>query len=137
MIIYHQFIENENLLIQKASGEWSTEYYIKYVDTVFRNKKMTDVKKVFTDFRFINLEKAFKDLDFIISLRENMVNLNYLSVVLVNSPTTTVVTHLYQKETISKGFNQNYCTTMQKALDLLDLDINEIEMENLLKKMEN
>ena len=56
--------------------------YIKYVDTVFRHKKMTAVKKILSDLRGVNLEKAFKDIDLLIELRDRMINLDYLSVVI-------------------------------------------------------
>lgn len=137
MIIYHQFIENENLLIQKACGEWSTEYYIKYVDTVFRHKKMINVKKILSDLREVNLEKALKDVGLLVELRDKMINLDYLSIVVINSPKATAVTHLYQEEVTSKGFDQNYCSTLDKALRLLSLNISEKEMENILEKIKN
>jgi len=137
MIIHHQFIEDKNLLIQKATGEWSTEYYLKYVDSVFMHKKMANVQKILSDLRGINLEKAFKDVDLLIELREKMVKLDYLSVVLVSSPSSTAVTHLYQDKVTSKGFDHTYCGTMKKALSLLSIDIREKEMEALFKEIEN
>lgn len=137
MIIYHQFIEDKNLLIQKATGEWSTASYIKYANTVLKDEKIVNVKKIFSDFRELNLEKAFKDIDFLLELRERMTKLNYLSVVLVSSPSSTAVTHLYQAKVNAKGFDQNYCSTMKKALSLLNIAISENEMEALLKEIEN
>lgn len=137
MIILHRFLEDENLLIQKASGEWSTEDYIKYVDSVFRNEKMANVRMILSDLRDINLEKAFEDMGLLIELRERMIKLDYRSVVLVGSPKSTAVTHLYQDKVTSKGFDQSYCSTMKKALGLLKLDMCEEDMEALLKELDN
>lgn len=136
MIVYHQFVENENLLLQKAIGEWSTEYYLQYVDSVFLNEKMIGVKKILTDFRNINLEKALKDIEILIGLREKMIHLNYLSVVII-SPKSVAVTHLYQSKVIPEGFEQNYCSTMEGAIKLLSLNKSEKEMESFFREIEN
>lgn len=136
MIVYHQFIEKENLLLQKAIGEWSTEYYQQYVDNVLLNEKMIGVKKILTDFRNINLEKAFKDIDVLIGLRKKMIHLNYLSIVII-SPKSAAVTHLYQSKVKPKGFEQNYCSTMKGAIELLSLNKSEKEMESLFREIEN
>jgi len=136
MSIHYEFIEEHNLLIQKAYGEWSTKYYINYIKTTFNNKKMLNVKKVFSDLRDINLEEAFKEIDKLIELREIMINLNYTNVNIVNSPTSNVVSHLYQDKVAQKGFtNHHYCSTIKTALNLLDLDISENEMVALLEKI--
>lgn len=136
MRINYEFIEDYNLLIQKAYGEWSTEYYINYIKTTLNNKKMLNVKKIFSDLRNINLEEAFKEIDKLIELRESMINLNYTNVNVVNSPTSTVVSHLYQDKLAQKGFNNHhYCSTIKTAIELLDLDISESEMNTLLKKI--
>lgn len=136
MTIYYQYIEDENLLLQKAVGDWSTDYYIKYVEEVFMNEKMKQVKKILTDFRNISLEKAFKDIDLLIELRNKMIHLDYLSVVIVNQK-STAVTHLYQSKVITKGFEHNYRSTMRGALEILNVNINENEMEELFKKIEH
>jgi len=136
MRIHYEFIEDHNLLIQKAYGEWSTEYYINYIKTTFNNKKMLNVKKIFSDLRDINLELAYNEIDKLIEFREIMINLDYINVNVVTSPSSTVVSHLYQVEVTQKGFpNHHYCSTIKKALDILDLDISENEMIALLKNI--
>ncbi|WP_298371249.1 hypothetical protein [uncultured Lutibacter sp.] len=68
MEIRYKFIEESNLLIQKAYGDWSTESYINYTKTTLNNKKMLNVKKIFSDLRDVNLESAFKEIDKLIEL---------------------------------------------------------------------
>ena len=119
MEIRYKFIEESNLLIQKAYGDWSTESYINYTKTTLNNKKMLNVKKIFSDLRDVNLESAFKEIDKLIELRETMINLNYTNVNIVNTPSSTVVTHLYQDKVAKKGNNNHfYCSTIKAALDL-------------------
>ena len=137
MKMSYQFIEDYNLLIQKGSGEWSTEHYIKYIDTILNNKKMVNVTKIFSDLRNINLEKAFQDINLLADLRDKIINLDYTNVHIVSNPISTAIAHLYQDKLISKGFNYNYCSTVKTALILLNLDISENEMEALLNKIEN
>ena len=138
MKIYYEFIEDHNLLIQKASGEWSTKDYIDYINTTLNNKKMIHVKKIFSDLRDVNLENAYKDIGLLIDLREKMINLDYINVNIVNSPNSTVVTHLYQDQIAQKGFrNHHYCSTINTALTLLGLDMSDHEMEAILKKIKN
>lgn len=134
MEVFYRFLEEKQLLIQKASGEWCMDKYKKHVQSVFMLPRMKDIKLILTDLREINLEKAFQDLDTLMSLREKMVNLNYKSVVLV-STSSTVVTHLYQSEVNAKGFQQAYCSTVKKAIDLLNLDMSEAEMDVLFSEL--
>jgi len=111
MKVYYKFIKHENLLLQKATGVWSTKQYVNYVETVYQNEKMNDVKKIITDLRQIDLKRALDDVDFLIELREKIINLNYLSVVIINDPIATVVTHLYQRKVNKDG--ENTCTAPQ------------------------
>ena len=136
--IYYKFIEDHNLLIQKVTGEWSTKDYIDYINKTLNDKKMIHVKKIFSDLTDVNLENAFKDIDLLIDLREKMINLDYINVNIVNSPTSTVVTHMYQDKIAQNGFpNHHYCSSINTALTLLGLDMSDHEMEDLLKKIKN
>ena len=136
MKISYIFIEEQHLLIQKAYGEWDTKDYINYIKTTFNNKKMLQVKKIFSDLRDINLDLALKEINQLVELREIMIHLDYTNVNIVNSPTSNVVSHLYQDKVAQKGFpNHHYCSTINTALKLLDLDMCEQEMEALLKNL--
>ena len=69
-------------------------------------------------------------------LRNKMIKLDYLSVVLIDNPMSTTVTHLYQERVISEGYDHTYCSTMKKAFSLLSLNMSENEMEDILNKIE-
>ncbi len=138
MKIYYEFIEEHNLLIQKATGEWCTKYYLNYIKTTLNNEKMIRVKKIFSDLRDVDLAMAFKDIDLLIDLRKTMINLDYINVNIVNSPTSNVVSHLYQDKIAQMGFpNHHYCSTLRTALAILQLPMTENKMETLIKKITN
>ena len=62
--------------------------------------------------------------------------LNYLSVVMI-SPKSVAVTHLYQSKVIPEGFDHSYCSTMEAAIKLLSLNKSEKEMESFFREIEN
>lgn len=136
MELYYKYFEKEHLLVQKATGEWSTEVYKEYVKVVYQNPLMKGVNKILSDLRELNMKKALDDLDTIFELRNESSNLNYVSVVLINDPIGTVVTHLYQQKVNVGGLKHHYCTTMPQALNLLGLRFTEKEIQTLLKNQE-
>ena len=137
MEIRYQFYDEFNLLIQQGIGEWSTVHHDKYVDKVFKSEQMNSIKKVLSDMRFVNVERAINELSSIIPQRSKVTHLDYINAFLVSNPINTAATHLYVDEQISRGFNHNYCSTLNEVIRRLDLDIREAELTVLLENLEN
>ncbi len=134
MKIEYEFIEKEKLLIQKYSGEFSLEHYIAYVNTVLKTKEWNFVKKIFSDFRNIDFIKAFKELNKLTEIRDTAIKKKFVNIFIVDKPNTTAFANLYQ-ENQAKEFNYNYCSTVDFAIKILNLQINKIEMEHILENL--
>lgn len=108
MEIKYQFFEDENLLIQKYSGLFSMENYIKYTQFIKNNLSFKLVKKVLNDFRELdlgiienNIPDDFKDvIEKIANLRKNLnndlkKNDETRIIFWVDKPIPTLVSHLF------------------------------------------
>ena len=137
MVIKYQFFDEYGLLIHAGHGEWSTVHHDKYLDKVFKSEKMKSIKKVLSDMRFVDVKKAISEMSSITPQRSKVAHLDYINVFLVSDPINTVATHLYTYEQVSKGYNQNYCSTFKEVIKRLDLDISETELTVLLENLEN
>lgn len=137
LVIKYQFFEIHNLLIQQGVGDWSEEHHDKYVDKVFKSEKMKTVKRVLSDMRYINMEGAAKNVSSITRQRLKVAQLDYKNIFLVSNAFNTVTAHLYADKLISKGFNYNYCSTIEKAINLLDIDLGVMELKSFIENLEN
>ncbi|NJB81911.1 hypothetical protein [Wenyingzhuangia aestuarii] len=135
METHYKFIKEHQLLVQKTFGNYSIEDYISYINSIYTKENMLHVKKVITDLRGTNLELAFKDIDKLVELREQIILFEYVNVNIVDTPTSNAVVHLYQKKITDKRLpkhKQHYCSTPQMAIDLLQIDMPQEELTNLL-----
>jgi hypothetical protein len=137
MKINYQFFEANNLLVQRFTGDWSTEHYEHYVDYSMEIIDMKKIKKIFTDLREIDLQAAMEDEEKIRKIRNKIPNLDYLNIHLVINPVSTAISHLYQEKFVSTGLSYKYCSTIEHAIKLLGLDYSIGEMENVLKSLKN
>ena len=131
MKIQYQIFKEKNLLIQKYIGDFSIEY-TNYMYKLMNEPEWKYVKKVLTDLRKVNLKPAFKNLDELIKFRVENVKNNYLDVCVVNNhPFSISLVHFYQQGLFTKGYNYKYCSTIERALSLLELH----EMEGVLMNL--
>ena len=81
------------------------------------------------------MNHAASELNHLIDFRDQTLQKRYNTVHLVDSPMATAFSHLYSEKLNQKGFHYNYCSTIEHALNLLELDIIAIEMEDILKNL--
>jgi len=137
MEIRYQFIEKDNLLIQKYIGDFSVEHYVSFMKMIVTNKQWKTIDKVLTDLVDTDLQIAYKRLDSLIKFRIDKISRGYYNVFLVTNPQATAITHLYQKRLKDKKFAYDYCSTIKHAIELLKLDSTLLEMENTISILEN
>jgi hypothetical protein len=122
MIIHYKILEEKNLLIQKYSINFSIETYTNYMYEVMEKPEWESVTRVLTDARDIDPTEAFKNIKFLKEFRENVIKKKYKNVFIVNSPSSTATTHLYQGELLKKDYDYKYFSTLEPALEELGLD---------------
>jgi hypothetical protein len=137
MKIYYEFFEDQNLLIQKFLGDWSTEIYEKYIEVSLKTIDINKIEKILTDMRQVNLKPAADDEAKLIGIRNAIPNKHFINIYLVENPLTTAMSHIYQEKLMAAGLKYNYCSTMEQALKLLDLDIDVHEMEQRIKTIQH
>jgi len=137
MEIRYQFIEKDNLHIQKYIGDFSIEHYLSFMKMIVTNKQWKNIDKVLTDLVDTDLQKAYESLDSLIKFRINNISQKYYNVFLVANPQTTAITHLYQKRLKNNKLAYDYCSTIEHAIDLLELDYSIIEMNMKINSLEN
>lgn len=130
METHFQFFEDENLFVIKYTGEFSIEEYSKQVIESTNKDEWSFVEKILVDIRLTKFNIPIKKISELIDIKENKLSQKELVTVhLVATPSETVATHLYQARLKEKKFKLNYCSTVQKAKELLNLSKSSSELE--------
>ena len=138
MKIQYQILKEKNLLIQKYIGHISFEDYETYISHMHKMMKDPDwesVEKSLVDLRETDLDLSFENIKKLSAFRSESMKKKYSSVFLVEKPSATASAHLYQDELKKSKTDYKYCSTMQQALSLLKLDMQEDEMEDILSEL--
>lgn len=124
MEIKYQIFEEENLLVQKFSGVFSIETYMKYTRSIMGNPASKSINQVLIDFREVNFKDLPEDfnsgLDRMTEMRKNINKEDKkrrdVSVVFwVDTPIPTVVAHIF-KQNFS---NYNYCSNEDHVHEII------------------
>lgn len=140
MKIYFQTFNNEKLLIQRFEGEWSTSIYKEYIIDKSQTVLQNNISKILTDLRNVNMPIVFKENNFIeelVNIRKLIPRTNFRNAQLVSQPISTVMAHLYQQDQAQLQPQYIYCSTLSYALNFLNLEISEDEMENMILNLSN
>jgi hypothetical protein len=148
MEIKYQFFEEEHLLIQKFTGLFSLEGYIKYNSQISKDNPSKTINKVLIDFRdlvFNQNNDVIPDdfnekLERISEIRKNInqkqhQNKEITLVIWVDKPLPTVIAHLFVNN-FSK-MNYNYCSTSSKAIEILKIPWQFNYLENIVNRLKN
>jgi|GEM_PF-1192041 len=132
MQIHYRFIPEHHLLIEKFSGDFNFDFYYPYIHQLVVMPEWAAIKRILIDIRDIDLSKAFRDLDKMIALRKMLVQKDYMGVFLVDKPMQTALVELYQQQ-LTKHYHYRYYSTLDKALDILELSTFGKQIEHKLK----
>lgn len=148
MEIRYQIVEDKNLIIQKLSGVFSLQQYIVYSRQIGNHISKALVSKVLNDFRELSFgrngevfPKDFNEqIDKIISIRRSineheLENRRATVVFLVINPLPTVIAQLFVNN--FPNLDYHFCSTLSKAKDILELEIETDKLEDLVEKPEN
>ena len=144
MKIDYQIFEEEKLLVQKFTGDFSIEEYVRYIRQVMSNNQLNSVDQVLIDFRdviFEDIPDDFEDKIRLISeirknINENEVKRDDVKLVFwVDKPIHTVIAHMFIENLSNR--NYYYCTTIESVLDIMPLSGRLADLENVVKNLEN
>jgi len=136
MNIGYQIIPEENLLLLKFSGEWSMDDYKNSVNKFIELEGFESIQKILSDFREVVSHSAVGEIRDLVEIREKVIKKKYDHVRIVTDPFATALAHLYQGELSTKGYLDNYCSTVERATSLLKLNLKTKEIEKLLDNLE-
>lgn len=138
MKIKYQLFEEDNLLVHKFYGKWSTQEYEEYVQFSAKKLNIESVDKILTDLRELEtIQPVFDEINHIQNITKKLPISNYINVHLVTDPMLTVASHIYQEGLASeKKIKYNYCSTIKYALELLRLKMTPEELKTLLANLE-
>ena len=137
MNIVHDYIEEHKLLLIKWTGQWNLEEYKKAINILIRNIKAIDVQKIIQDITDLDLDISFNDLSQLVKIRKEIIKQDFKVVYITSKPKDIVFHHFHSKELKNKNLYM-YCTTTEKALDLLLIRMSDFELKNrfsMLKKI--
>jgi len=135
MIIKYQILPAESLTIVHFSGTWLSTVLKNSFEKLAAESEFQYVNKMLIDFRDIDLSSSINDIsDIAIARKMNLPNKQKI-VHLVSSPKSTASAQLYQYQLSLLGFQCCYCSTMKHALNLLNIEIQPIDMENIIKHL--
>lgn len=130
METHFQFFEDEKLFIVSYIGEFSIDKYSQQVNEVTNSLEWSFVEKILVDMRSTNFNMPLDKINDLVEIKENKLNKKEtITIHLVDSPSETVASHLYQAPLKEKKFNLNYCSTVKKAKDLLNFSKSADDLE--------
>lgn len=133
MEFYYKIIKEKGLFIQKYKGEFSIEEYKANALKIIRSSEYKHVNKSLADYREAYFKGTVEIIDELIRFRNEINIQKILTVYIVSEPFTTVLAHLYIDKLQKKEYH--YCSTMYKALYLLNIDMYVREMETIIKNL--
>ena len=137
MIIKYQSFINLNLLIVSYEGDFCIDRYKEQVLDMVQQPEWEFIDKVLVDLRFCKVDMQIDDISKLADIKKNIIKKKHKSVQLVDKPMITALIHILQIEIKdSKSFDTEYCSTVDKAIDLLDLKFNVIELNKILNNLE-
>jgi hypothetical protein len=144
MKIMYQLLNEKSILVQKYSGLFSQEVFIRYNRFQMGNPDLNNVRKVLVDFRDIKFglapEKFSENVNHAIEIRKEDNRINHLNhevmiVFWVDKPLPTVIAHIFKAN--FSNMNYNYCSSFDKLLKLLELPKDDIQLLSIIDNLEN
>ncbi len=125
--------ERYQLLILKWLGVWTEDDFTKgflfFKQILFEN----NIKYVITDFRETDIHDFLLNFDTYIQQKSEIKNLEYKHLYLVDNPHKLVNVHRYADLLKKLNTEYFYCTTLIKAIELLQLKIDEEQLNRIIQ----
>lgn len=138
MIIKYQTFIDSNLLIVKYEGDFCIDKYKAQVVHIIKQPEWEFIDKVLVDLRLCKVEMKLDDISKLAEIKKNIIKKKHTSVQLVDQPMITALIHILQIEIEdSNAFDSEYCSTVYKAIDLLELKFSTTQLNKILNNLEH
>ena len=137
MKIEYQIFKDKNLKIHRFIGKFSFEHYGAYMQKITKQPDWKYVKRVITDIRGGIFNIDYNQIKQLVDFREKIIKKSYKNVFIVNDPSSTALTHLYQEDLLKREFDYQYCSTVEHAIELLNLEQYSTDIEYAIENLEN
>lgn len=136
MKICYRFLEDKGLMIKKYIGNPCLDTYINYLDSITKEDFFPRLKFIITDLTGMKIEQVKLAAQKISEIRKEKVSLSFTEVMVVATPNTTAFATLFKEEENATA-KFLYCSTFEKAVTLLPVDISIEELKEILENIEN
>ncbi len=135
MEINFRIFKDRNFFIQKFKGNWSNKDFEDLLKRLVNDPDWKFVKIGLTDLREVNFEQVdINNIITIANIRKEFMQEMPHDVLLVNKPMSTAMVHLYTEE-FKKSNQYIYCSSVNHAIEKLELSETKEEIENILKDL--
>ncbi len=131
----YTILKDLSLLVQKFTGVFTYDEYTEYSKKILSDPDWEFVTKVLTDLRGTNLDEFYKKIDTIVNYRKETIRKKFLNVFIVDSPMSTVVALLYKDKFNDENYKYEYCSTIDHALILFELEDHKDRIKGILKEL--
>ncbi|GGG48028.1 hypothetical protein GCM10011414_17220 [Croceivirga lutea] len=136
MKICYRFLDDKGLMIKKYIGDPCLNTYINYLDAITKEEFFPRLKYIITDLTGMKIDQVKLSAQKISEIRKEKVSLSFTEVMVVATPDTTAFATLFKKEE-NENAKFNYCSTFEKALTLLPVEMSIEELKEILQNIEN
>lgn len=132
MRIAYTYIEGKNLLVQQYSGQPNIKQYAAYLEHLKQQPFYEDVFLLLTDLTQMDFEAVKASVESVTNTRNQKINKKFKEVLVVSSPSNTAFATLL-KIAGSKNAQFALCSTFEKAITTLGIDLTKTEVEEILE----
>lgn len=136
MKIVYQYIAHKKLLIQKYSGKACHDTYKQHLERILKEPFSKDIRYVLSDLTEMEVDDVVKSVIQTSTSRNNKVTIPFKEVLLVTAPATTAFATLLQRIG-SDNAVFHFCSTIEKAISLLNVSLTPDEVLMLLEDLRN
>ena len=135
MKILSEYIEEHKLLLNKWVGQWSKKEYKKAIDSFNKLGKTTDIKNIIQDITDLDFDiNSIELIDWLVEIRKKIKDTDFKVVYITGKPQDVVFSHLYA-EGLQNTNSYRSCSTINKALDLLQISLSLSDLEDKISKL--
>ncbi len=134
MTITYTYIAEKNLLVQKYKGKACHDTYKQHLAGLLNAPFANEIKYVLSDLTEMDVDDVIKSVVQTSTTRNNKVTFPFKEVLLVTAPATTAFATLLQRIG-SDNAVFHFCSTIEKALTLLNVDLTPDNAKALLEDL--
>lgn len=138
-MISYQFYPEELFMLIKFSGEIDKNKFIEFMTHLLDEIKLISLRKTLVDFRDAKFNLNIDELDEIVKFRHlfSPYLIDFQAIHLVQAANETALSILFSNE-IKDNHQEIYiCSTVERSIELLKMNITSLSLENRLENLSN